>query len=189
MIRIDHVSRTFAEGGQTVEALRDVSLRVEKGEIYGIVGFSGAGKSTLLRLVNGLERPDTGTVTVAGQDLSKLGGAELRALRRRIGMVFQQFNLLEGKTVRYNVSVPLLLAGTPKKEIARRVDEVLRFVELEEKADAYVSRLSGGQKQRVGIARAIALNPKFIVLDESVSALDVDDMSNEQMTTPLRQIR
>ena len=172
MIRIDHVSRTFAEGGQTVEALRDVSLRVEKGEIYGIVGFSGAGKSTLLRLVNGLERPDTGTVTVAGQDLSKLGGAGLRALRRRIGMVFQQFNLLEGKTVRYNVSVPLLLAGTPKKEIARRVDEVLRFVELEEKADAYVSRLSGGQKQRVGIARALATGPDVLLCDEATSALD-----------------
>ena len=172
MIQIDHAVKTFAEGEQAVHALRDVSLRVERGDIYGIVGFSGAGKSTLLRLVNGLERPDSGSVSVAGQDLSALNQKELLRLRRKIGMVFQQFNLLEGKTVRHNVAIPLLLAGTPRKEIAVRVREVLRFVELEEKENAYVSQLSGGQKQRVGIARALATNPDLLLCDEATSALD-----------------
>ena len=172
MIQIDHAVKTFADGKQAVHALRDVSLTVEKGDIYGIVGFSGAGKSTLLRLVNGLEKPDSGSVTVAGQDLSGLNHKELLLLRRKIGMVFQQFNLLEGKTVRHNVSIPLLLAGTPKKEIEARVKEVLRFVELEEKENAYVSQLSGGQKQRVGIARALATSPDILLCDEATSALD-----------------
>ena len=172
MIQIDHAVKTFTDGKQAVHALRDVSLRVEKGDIYGIVGFSGAGKSTLLRLVNGLEKPDSGRVTVAGQDLSGLNQKALLLIRRKIGMVFQQFNLLEGKTVRHNVSIPLLLAGTPKKEIEARVKEVLRFVELEEKENAYVSQLSGGQKQRVGIARALATSPDILLCDEATSALD-----------------
>ena len=172
MIQIDHAVKTFADGKQAVHALRDVSLRVEKGDIYGIVGFSGAGKSTLLRLVNGLEKPDSGSVTVAGQDLSRLHHRELLLLRRKIGMVFQQFNLLEGKTVRHNVSIPLLLAGASQKEIEVRVREVLRFVELEDKENAYVSQLSGGQKQRVGIARALATRPDILLCDEATSALD-----------------
>ncbi|MBQ9210112.1 MAG: ATP-binding cassette domain-containing protein [Clostridia bacterium] len=172
MIQINHAVKTFAEGKEAVHALRDVSLTVEKGDIYGIVGFSGAGKSTLLRLVNGLEKPDSGNVVVAGQDLSKLSQKELLLLRRKIGMVFQQFNLLEGKTVKHNVSIPLLLAGTPKKEVEARVKEVLRFVELEEKENAYVSQLSGGQKQRVGIARALATSPDILLCDEATSALD-----------------
>ena len=172
MIQIAHAVKTFADGKQAVHALRDVSLTVEKGDIYGIVGFSGAGKSTLLRLVNGLEKPDSGRVTVAGQDLSGLNQKALLLLRRKIGMVFQQFNLLEAKTVRHNVSIPLLLAGTPKKEIEVRVKEVLRFVELEDKENAYVSQLSGGQKQRVGIARALATSPDILLCDEATSALD-----------------
>ena len=172
MIQIDHAVKTFADGKQAVHALRDVSLRVEKGDIYGIVGFSGAGKSTLLRLVNGLEKPDSGSVTVAGQDLSRLNHRELLLLRCKIGMVFQQFNLLEGKTVRHNVSIPLLLAGASQKEIEVRVREVLRFVELEDKENAYVSQLSGGQKQRVGIARALATRPDILLCDEATSALD-----------------
>ena len=172
MIQIDHAVKTFADGKQAVHALRDVSLRVEKGDIYGIVGFSGAGKSTLLRLVNGLEKPDSGSVTVTGQDLSRLNHRELLLLRRKIGMVFQQFNLLEGKTVRHNVSIPLLLAGASQKEIEVRVREVLRFVELEDKENAYVSQLSGGQKQRVGIARALATRPDILLCDEATSALD-----------------
>ena len=172
MIQIEHAVKTFEGGKQAVHALRDVSLHVEKGDIYGIVGFSGAGKSTLLRLVNGLEKPDGGSVVVAGRDLSKLDKKALLLLRRKIGMVFQQFNLLEGKTVRHNVSVPLLLAGTPKKEIEARVKEVLRFVELEDKENAYVSQLSGGQKQRVGIARALATAPDILLCDEATSALD-----------------
>ena len=172
MIQITHAVKTFADGKEAVHALRDVSLRVEKGDIYGIVGFSGAGKSTLLRLVNGLEKPDSGSVVVAGQDVNALRQQELLKLRRKIGMVFQQFNLLEGKTVQYNVALPLLLAGTPKKEIQSRVREVLRFVELEDKETAYVSQLSGGQKQRVGIARALATKPDILLCDEATSALD-----------------
>ena len=172
MIQIEHVSKTFAGGSSDVHALRDVSIRVEKGEIYGIVGFSGAGKSTLLRLVNGLERPDEGSVTVNGQKLAALNKAQLRLLRRKIGMVFQQFNLLEGKTVFANVAIPLKLAGVSREETERRVAEVLRFVELEDKRTAYVSQLSGGQKQRVGIARALATNPEILLCDEATSALD-----------------
>ena len=172
MIHLEHVSRTFKEKSMEVHALQDVSLQVHKGEIYGIVGFSGAGKSTLIRLVNRLETPDTGTVRVGGKDLSGLNGRELTELRRKIGMVFQQFNLLEGKTVAHNIAIPLRMAGRPKEEIDRRVAEVLDFVELSEKKDAYVSQLSGGQKQRVGIARALATEPEILLCDEATSALD-----------------
>ncbi|MBR1710345.1 MAG: ATP-binding cassette domain-containing protein [Clostridia bacterium] len=172
MIKIDHAVKTFDDGKLSVHALRDVSLHVEKGDIYGIVGFSGAGKSTLIRLVNGLERPDTGSVVVAGKDLSALTKPELLRLRRKIGMVFQQFNLLEGKTVKHNIAIPLHLAGTPRAEIDRKVREVLHFVELDDKENAYVSQLSGGQKQRVGIARALATDPDILLCDEATSALD-----------------
>ena len=186
MIQIEHAVKTFAEGKQEVHALRDVSLRVEKGDIYGIVGFSGAGKSTLLRLVNGLEKPDSGSVTVAGRDLSRLNRKELLEMRRRIGMVFQQFNLLEGKTVKHNVALPLQLAGTPAKEMDRRVKEVLRFVDLEDKENAYVSQLSGGQKQRVGIARALATKPDILLCDEATSALD--PQTTESILLLLRRV-
>ena len=186
MIEIDHAVKTFDDGRREVHALRDVSLRVEKGDIYGIVGFSGAGKSTLLRLVNGLEKPDSGTVRVAGQDISALGSRELLRLRRRIGMVFQQFNLLERKTVRHNVALPLLLAGTPRQEAERRVKDVLRFVELEDKENAYVSQLSGGQKQRVGIARALATSPEILLCDEAPSALD--PQTTESILLLLRRV-
>ena len=172
MIRIEHVSKTFHEKKLEVKALQDVSIQVEKGDIYGIVGFSGAGKSTLIRLVNKLETPDSGTVTVAGQPLADLKGRALHDLRRRIGMVFQQFNLLEGKTVYHNIAIPLLLEHRPKAEIEKRVAEVLDFVELADKRDAYVSQLSGGQKQRVGIARALATSPEILLCDEATSALD-----------------
>ncbi len=172
MIHVEHAVKTFADGERAVHALRDVSLHVERGDIYGIVGFSGAGKSTLLRLVNGLEKPDSGTVTVAGQRLGDLSRKQLLTLRRKIGMVFQQFNLLEGKTVFHNVALPLELAGVKKEEIRKRVEEVLAFVELAEKRDAYVSQLSGGQKQRVGIARALATSPDILLCDEATSALD-----------------
>jgi D-methionine transport system ATP-binding protein len=172
MIHVAHAVKTFADGERAVHALRDVSLHVEQGDIYGIVGFSGAGKSTLLRLVNGLEKPDSGSVTVAGQDLGRLNKKDLLLLRRKIGMVFQQFNLLEGKTVFHNVALPLQLAGMKKEAIRERVREVLAFVELEEKSGAYVSQLSGGQKQRVGIARALATSPDILLCDEATSALD-----------------
>ena len=172
MIQLEHVSRTFREKSMEVHALQDVSLHVREGEIYGIVGFSGAGKSTLIRLVNRLETPDSGTVRVNGEELASLKGTALTSLRRKIGMVFQQFNLLEGKTVFHNIAVPLRMEGRPKKEIEQRVSEVLEFVELGEKKNAYVSQLSGGQKQRVGIARALATEPKVLLCDEATSALD-----------------
>ena len=172
MIQIDHVSKTFREKKLEVNALRDVSIHVDKGDIYGIVGFSGAGKSTLIRLVNKLETPDSGSVAVAGQALDGLKGQELHRLRRRIGMVFQQFNLLEGKTVYHNVAIPLLLEHRSRAETDRRVNEVLAFVGLSDKKDAYVSQLSGGQKQRVGIARALATSPEILLCDEATSALD-----------------
>ncbi|MGN1020787.1 MAG: methionine ABC transporter ATP-binding protein [Aristaeellaceae bacterium] len=172
MIAIEHAVKVFHGRSGDTHALADVSIHVEKGDIYGIVGFSGAGKSTLLRLVNGLETPDSGTVTVGGQELSSIGRKGLHTLRRKIGMVFQQFNLLEGKTVYHNVAIPLMLAHTPKAEIERRVTEVLAFVELSDKRDAYVSQLSGGQKQRVGIARALATSPDILLCDEATSALD-----------------
>lgn len=172
IIDIHHVSKTFRSKAGSVEALKDVSLRVEKGDIYGIIGFSGAGKSTLIRLVNQLERPDTGSVNVDGRELTALSAKELRAARRDIGMVFQQFNLLERKSVYHNVAMPLILEGTPKAAIKERVEDVLRIVELEDKRNTYVSQLSGGQKQRVGIARALATAPKIMLCDEATSALD-----------------
>lgn len=172
MIRLEHIVKQFKGKNGTVNALNDVSVHVEQGDIYGIIGFSGAGKSTLIRMVNQLEKPDTGTVTVDGQELTTLSGAELRKVRRKIGMVFQQFNLLESKTVFQNVAIPLILEGTPKEKIRQRVADVLRFVELEDKSDTYVSQLSGGQKQRVGIARALATEPSILLCDEATSALD-----------------
>ena len=172
MIQIEHVSKTFSGKYGTVHALDDVSIHVEKGDICGIIGFSGAGKSTLIRLVNGLETADSGKVTVCGKELSTLKKPELRALRRKIGMVFQQFNLLESKTVYHNIALPLILAKTPKVEIDKKVKEVLKIVELEDKKDTYISQLSGGQKQRVGIARALTTDPELLLCDEATSALD-----------------
>ncbi len=172
MIQIEGARKTFSGKTGEVQALREVSLHVEKGDIYGIIGFSGAGKSTLIRLVNGLEKPDRGRVVVEGRDLGSLGKGELRILRRKIGMVFQQFNLLESKTVFHNIALPLILAGTPKTVIAEKVARVLQFVELEDKRETHVSQLSGGQKQRVGIARALATEPDLLLCDEATSALD-----------------
>lgn len=172
LIQIEHVSKTFSGKYGTVHALDDVSIHVEKGDICGIIGFSGAGKSTLIRLVNGLETADSGKVTVCGKELSALKKPELRALRRKIGMVFQQFNLLESKTVYHNIALPLILAKTPKAEIDKKVMEVLKIVELEDKKDTYISQLSGGQKQRVGIARALTTDPELLLCDEATSALD-----------------
>ena len=172
MIQIEHVSKTFSGKYGTVHALDDVSIHVEKGDICGIIGFSGAGKSTLIRLVNGLETADSGKVTVCGKELSTLKKPELRALRRKIGMVFQQFNLLESKTVYHNIALPLILAKTPKVEIDKKVKEVLKIVELDDKKDTYISQLSGGQKQRVGIARALTTDPELLLCDEATSALD-----------------
>jgi len=168
MISIDHVSKTFGD----VRAIDDVSLQVGRGEIFGVVGQSGAGKSTLIRTVNLLERPDAGTVSVDGVELTALPAAGLREARRGIGMVFQHFNLLSSRTVRGNVELGLEIAGVPTRDRVRRSGEILELVGLGHRADAYPSQLSGGQKQRVGIARALASQPKVLLSDEATSALD-----------------
>lgn len=153
-------------------ALDGVSLNLRKGEILGIIGRSGAGKSTLIRCLNGLERPDTGEIFVEGRDIARLGERELQPLRRRIGMIFQHFNLLSAKTVEDNVALPLKIEGRPRAERLRRAAELLDLVGLSEKAKAYPAALSGGQKQRVGIARALAARPALLLSDEATSALD-----------------
>lgn len=172
MIEFKNIYKTFKTKTTEVHALNDVSLTVEKGDIFGVIGFSGAGKSTLVRMVNALELPTSGTVTVNGKDVSELKGAELRSFRKNIGMIFQHFNLLESKTVFQNIAIPLQLENWPKSKIEERVKELLSFVELEDKANALPNQLSGGQKQRVGIARALALNPEILLCDEATSALD-----------------
>lgn len=172
MIELKNIYKTFYEKSSKVEALKDVSLSVEKGDIYGVIGFSGAGKSTLIRMVNSLEKPDSGQVVINGIDINKISKAELLKQRRKIGMVFQQFNLLEAKNVYENVAIPLKLAGVKEEEIRKRVRELLDFVELSDKEKTYISKLSGGQKQRVGIARALANNPDILLCDEATSALD-----------------
>ncbi|WNM25209.1 ATP-binding cassette domain-containing protein [Demequina capsici] len=172
MITLEQVSKTFTARSGQVRALDDVSLHVEPGEIYGVIGRSGAGKSTLIRAVNMLERPDSGTVTVDGVELTGLDGAQLRRARQRIGMIFQQFNLLESRTVRGNVELALEIAGVDRAARRTRSAEILELVGLTDRAGARVFELSGGQKQRVGIARALAGNPKVLLSDEATSALD-----------------
>ena len=153
-------------------ALKDISLTIEDGEIYGIIGLSGAGKSTLVRCINMLERPTAGTVEIDGQDLTKLDDSQLRKVRKNIGMIFQQFNLLSSATVYENVAFPLKVSGIDKETIRQKVEPLLEMVGLENKAKQYPSQLSGGQKQRVGIARALASDPKILLCDEATSALD-----------------
>lgn len=172
MIKIKNVKKVYQTKTGSVCALNNVSLSVEKGDIFGVIGYSGAGKSTLLRLVNGLETVDEGEVIVDDVDIKTLAQKEKNQLRKNIGMVFQQFNLLESQTVYKNVALPLILAGMKKEQIKKRVEELLTFVGLENKKDVFVSQLSGGQKQRIGIARAIATNPKILLCDEATSALD-----------------
>ncbi|MEJ3405652.1 ATP-binding cassette domain-containing protein [Rathayibacter sp. YIM 133350] len=171
-ISFEKVSKTFDLKGKRFEALKGVDLTVERGDIYGIVGYSGAGKSTLLRTVNALERPTSGRVVVNGQVISALRGTELYRARQRIGMIFQQFNLLQSRNVYKNIAYPLKLAGHSEAQILDRVEELLDFVGLTDKALQYPSRLSGGQKQRVGIARALANRPDILISDEATSALD-----------------
>ena len=172
MIEFRRVSKLFDDGEKKIEALKEINITVEKGDIFGVIGFSGAGKSTLIRTVNLLEYPTSGEVIVEGKDLSKMAEKDLREAKKNIGMIFQHFNLLNSKTVFDNVAMPLLLSHKKKKEIEESVYEVLRFVGLEEKAMSYPNQLSGGQKQRVGIARALATNPSILLCDEATSALD-----------------
>lgn len=172
MIELKNVYKTFTRKGITIDALKGIDLKVDKGDIFGVIGYSGAGKSTLIRLVNYLERPTEGQVLVDGYDLGAYSDKELRAAKKNIGMIFQHFNLLESKKVFDNVAIPLVLLKMNKNEIHKRVMELLEFVGLSDKAGSYPSELSGGQKQRVGIARALASNPSILLCDEATSALD-----------------
>lgn len=172
MIALENVTKTFHLLDQTVRAVENVSLTVEQGEIFGIIGFSGAGKSTLVRCINLLERPTSGKVLIDGVDLTALSEKELRRTRKKIGMIFQQFNLFASRTVFQNIAYPLKHSGSKREEIAERVQELLSLVDLKEKENAYPSQLSGGQKQRVAIARALACNPSILLCDEATSALD-----------------
>ncbi|KIU30261.1 methionine ABC transporter ATP-binding protein [Methylobacterium radiotolerans] len=171
-VRFESVSKTYRSAAGPVPALDRVDLAIPAGAIFGIIGRSGAGKSSLLRTVNRLEAPTSGRVLVDGAPIDALDTDGLVALRRRIGMIFQHFNLLAAKTVRQNVALPLTVAGVPRRAIGPRVAEALRLVGLEDKADTYPSRLSGGQKQRVGIARALVSDPEILLCDEATSALD-----------------
>ena len=169
IIEIKHLTKTFENG---VTALRDVSLSVEEGEIFGIIGLSGAGKSTLVRCINLLERPTEGQVLLDGEELTALSTRQLSRERRRIGMIFQSFNLMMQRTVLYNVMFPLLVGGVGRRDAARRAGELLTRVGLGDRKDAYPAQLSGGMKQRVAIARALALEPRVLLCDEATSALD-----------------
>ena len=171
-IEVKHLTKTFEQKGIVVEALKDINLNIEAGDIYGIIGISGAGKSTLVRCLNYLEKPTDGQVIIAGQDLGALSEKELRKQRSDIAMIFQHFNLLMQKNVLDNVCFPLLIQKVNKKEAKERARELLQIVGLSEKEKAYPAQLSGGQKQRVAIARALASNPKILLCDEATSALD-----------------
>ncbi|SEM62602.1 D-methionine transport system ATP-binding protein [Mesobacillus persicus] len=172
MISIRNVNKTYEAKHGSVKAVENVNLEIKEGEIYGIIGYSGAGKSTLIRMLNGLEIPTEGSITVAGREISHIKGAKLRKARQEISMIFQHFNLLWSRTVTENIAFPLEIAGVPKIKRMQRVKELISLVGLDGRENAYPSQLSGGQKQRVGIARALANNPKVLLCDEATSALD-----------------
>ena len=176
MIKLEHISKTFGGPDSGVHAVRDVSLEIEDGEIFGIIGFSGAGKSTLVRCINLLERPTSGTITVDGQELTSLSERELRQARKKISMIFQSFNLLMQRTCLKNVCFPMELSGVPRAQAEKKAQELLELVGLKEKANAYPSQLSGGQKQRVAIASAILAGKEILIFDEPTSGLDFRHM-------------
>lgn len=172
MIAIKNLNKVYNTPHSCIKALNNVSLQINKGDIFGIIGFSGAGKSTLIRCLNRLEEPDSGTILIEGEDITAMKKHQLRLARRKIGMIFQQFNLLDAKTVFQNVAFPLEVAGYPQGRIKSRVEEILELVGLTDKAKSYPLQLSGGQKQRVGIARALSNEPAILLSDEATSALD-----------------
>ena len=172
MITFKQVTKQYSKGNEQITAVQAVDFTINKGEIFGIIGYSGAGKSTLLRMINGLELPSAGSVIVNGFDLQTLDPKSLRTQRQTIGMIFQHFNLLWSRTVAQNIALALEVAKIPKNEIQARVQELIILVGLEGRESAYPSQLSGGQKQRVGIARALANNPQILLADEATSALD-----------------
>ena len=171
MITIKNLTKTFKTSQGESEVLKNINLKIEKGDIFGIIGFSGAGKSTMIRCLNRLEEPTAGNIIIGDKDITELSKEELRKVRKKIGMIFQQFNLFDSMTVFENVAFPLRVAGYPKEKIKDRVHEILELVELTDKIQAYPAQLSGGQKQRVGIARALA-EPDVLLSDEATSALD-----------------
>ena len=173
MIEINNVSKTFHIKSKKVEALKNVSLKIEKGDIYGVIGYSGAGKSTLIRLINSIEKPDSGTVKIEGTDINLLDEKSLRNLRKKIGMIFQNFNLLNSANIYENIAAPLKnQKNLSKDQIEKKVDSLLKLVDLEDKKYVYPNQLSGGQKQRVEIARALSNDPSILLCDEATSALD-----------------
>ena len=172
IIELKNITKTFVQDGKTFNAVENASVSIEKGDIFGIIGFSGAGKSTLVRAINLLGRPTSGTVTVKGKDFLTLSQKELREERKKIGMIFQHFNLMKSRNVFDNVAFPLKRSGLTKKQIAEKVHSLLELVEINDKAENFPSQLSGGQKQRVAIARALANEPDILLCDEATSALD-----------------
>lgn len=172
MIQFKNISKHYQLKGQTLRALDQINLEIPEGSIFGIIGYSGAGKSTLIRLINLLERPTEGQVIIHDKDFTALDARALRQERANIGMIFQHFNLLETKTVAENIEMPMKLLGVSKEKRQARLDELLSFIDLSHKKNAYPDELSGGQKQRVGIARALANHPKILLCDEATSALD-----------------
>ncbi len=172
MINLQNITKKYKTANGELIAVKDVNLSINKGEIFGIIGYSGAGKSTMIRLLNGLEKPTSGTVTVNNQEFSSIKGQKLRDARQKVSMIFQHFNLLWSRTVAENIAFPLEIAGVPKAKREARVKELITLVGLDGREKAYPSQLSGGQKQRVGIARALANNPEVLLCDEATSALD-----------------
>lgn len=172
MIRLEHVKKQFSSKAESILALKDINLEIERGEVFGIIGFSGAGKSTLVRCINLLERPTEGAVYFDEENLTALSYTKLRKIRQKMGMIFQQFNLLEQRNVIDNICYPLEISGIKKPQRRKRAKELLELVDLKEKEKAYPAQLSGGQKQRVAIARALATNPEVLLCDEATSALD-----------------
>ena len=172
LIQLYHLSKTFGTGENQVAALQDVSLRIDQGDIFGIIGLSGAGKSTLVRCINLLERPESGSIFFRGQDLMTLKEKQLRLQRRKIAMIFQSFNLLQQRTALENICFPMELAGVSRKEAKQKALALLETVGLQDKAKSYPSQLSGGQQQRIAIARALASDPEVLLCDEATSALD-----------------
>lgn len=186
MIELKNISKSFKQKNKEIKALSTTNLFIEEGEIFGIVGYSGAGKSTLLRCINLLEEPTTGDVVVDGKIVNNLSRNELRLYRQKVGMIFQQFNLLYSKTVSENIAFNLKAGGVDKDKIEQRIDELLALVGLSDKKNVYPKQLSGGQKQRVGIAKALANNPKVLLCDEATSALD--PVTTKQILELLKKI-
>ena len=172
MIKLENITKVFPSKNGDVTAVNNVNLHVKKGEIHGVIGYSGAGKSTLIRLVNLLEKPTNGSVSINGTELTSLPPEKLRKTRQKVGMIFQHFNLLKTATVYDNIATPLKLLGYDKQEVKKRVEKYLKIVDLAEKQNSYPSQLSGGQKQRVAIARALSQEPEILLSDEATSALD-----------------